>query len=501
MSGLKIREELCIGCGSCIASCGNDGLREPEPVEKTSDGQAQNGSVPVVTEKSSSGSGSSVPVVTEKSSSGSGSSVPVVTENCILCGICVDACPEGAIYIDRETADNGTAEKNPSEWKDIWVVAQQQNGELLLVSLELVGKGRELADQKQCRLAVLLAGTLADSPENCLEAEGDEEPAVDAAGVAGEVCNSGISGNYEINIRNIDDESGDYKGDSTGNFSICGNTDLLVAAGADLVICCPDPVLEENPSDLMAEWICDEVREKHPEIILFGATSLGRELAPGVAARLQTGLTADCTALSIDPETGLLRQTRPAFGGNLMATIVCPDHRPQMATVRAGVFPAPEPDASRRGEVVICHRKGREESWIQVLKKAASENTDSIAKAEIIVDVGRGIGSRKNLPLMKQFAELIGGKLGCSRPLVEMGWCDYSHQVGQTGAVVTPKLLVCVGISGAIQHLAGIGGAENIIAINNDPAAPIFGVSHYALVGDCVEIVKEVVELLKKRSL
>ena len=354
------------------------------------------------------------------------------TENCTLCGICVEACPKQAIRLERNA--EGKEKLRTGEWKDIWVFAQVLEGELLPVSLELTGKGRALADERGCRLTALLPG--------------------DASGRSG---------------------------------------DDLIAAGADEWIGCRDPRLAGNPADLLADWTCRLIRKARPEIVLFGATALGRELAPRVAVRLRTGLTADCTELSIDPESGLLRQTRPAFGGNLMATILCPDHRPQMATVRAGVFPVPEPDPGRKGGMKWEPLEEEGVSAVRILKKVLSDNTDSIAKAEVIVDVGRGIGSRKNLPLMQEFARRIGGRLGCSRPLVEMGWCEYPHQIGQTGSAVSPKILICVGVSGAIQHLAGIGGAETIIAINNDPKAPIFGVSDYAVVGDCVEIVRELI--------
>ncbi len=358
-----------------------------------------------------------------------------VTDSCVVCGICVDSCPVGAISVEKDTVSGPETES-----RDVWVFVQQTEGVILPVAFELLGKGRELADVKGCHLVAVIG-------------EGAES----------------------------------------------GNAGRLIAAGADEVILCADERLAEANTDVYIRWICRLLEERRPEIMLFGATTFGRELAPGVAVRMRTGLTADCTVLEIDPETGLLRQTRPAFGGNLMATITCPNHRPQMATVRAGVLPAAVPDESRTGTVTRTKLEASDEVLVKLLEKISLDNSDSITRADIIVDVGKGIGSKKNLPLMKRFAELIGGKVGCSRPLVEAGWCEYKCQVGQTGSAVAPKLLICVGVSGAIQHLAGIGGAETVIAINSDPAAPIFGVSTYSVVGDCIEIVKNMVEQLENR--
>ena len=239
--------------------------------------------------------------------------------------------------------------------------------------------------------------------------------------------------------------------------------------------------------------------ERKPEIILYGATAFGRELAPGVAVRLQTGLTADCTVLDIDPATGLLQQTRPAFGGNLMATIECPRHRPQMATVRPGIFAAPQADAlhAERGRIT---QVALADAWQPSVRVDAIEHagaTDVITDADVLVVAGRGIGSKKNLAVAQRLADALGGKLGCTRPLVESGWLEYWHQVGQTGVSVSPKLLISLGVSGAIQHVAGTGGAQTVIAVNEDPDAPIFGSATYRVVGDCVEVARELTARLQ----
>ena len=352
------------------------------------------------------------------------------TDSCILCGSCVDACPVDAISIERDAASDAV---DLASYRDIWVFVQTDGTDAVEpVAFELMGHARELADARGCRLVALM-GTSPEAP--------------------------------------------------------LSNCQHLICAGADEVLVCRDDRLRQNDAGVYARLICDLVAERKPEAILYGATPFGRELAPGVAVRLQTGLTADCTVLEMDPETGLLQQTRPAFGGNLMATIVCPAHRPQMATVRPGIFKAPELDYERSGRVVQVALAADAEPRVKVLVPAKAEKEASIADAERLVVVGRGIGSKKNLPLMRELARALGAELGCTRPVVEAGWLPYRHQVGQTGVSVSPKLLVSIGVSGAIQHLAGIGGAECVIAINEDADAPIFGAARYKVVGDAVEVV------------
>ncbi|MCI7775534.1 MAG: electron transfer flavoprotein subunit alpha [Enorma sp.] len=371
------------------------------------------------------------------------------TDACTLCGGCVEACPVDAISIERDEAGEGPG-CDLSAYRDIWVIAQvDAEGALLPVVFELVGKALELAEARGCQVVAVL-GEAGRAPRQA---------------------------------------------------------ERLAATGVAEVIHAVDERLAHADAEVFAQWICALAEERRPETMLFGATAFGRELAPRVAVRLQTGLTADCTALDIDPKTGALLQTRPAFGGNLMATIECPAHRPQMATVRPGVFAAPECVTAGAGAGadlaagIITQAPLAPEVALRVTVLGIEPVIGgSIAQAERLVVVGRGIGSKKNLPLMERLAELLHAELGCTRPLVEAGWLDYAHQVGQTGAAVAPKLLVSIGVSGAIQHLAGIGGAETVVAINEDAAASIFGVADHAVVGDAVEVVTELIAQLEARN-
>ncbi len=351
---------------------------------------------------------------------------------CVLCGICIQSCPFKAISISKNEGDIDNL-----DCKGIWVFAEQQGGEALPVAYELISKGRELAEDLNEVLTVVYF-----APEAKSEAE------------------------------------------------------KMLLYGADRVIICED----ENFANLREDIYCNKLsqlcNEYNPNILLFGATSFGRSLAPKLAAKLQTGLTADCTVLEIDKEKRLLEQTRPAFGGNLMATIVCPYHRPQMATVRPGVMQANKPKKSSDGEIITVPYDESFKSMIEIIKEKSIES-ETIADAEIIVAVGRGAGNAKTLAMAEELAEMLGGVIGCTRPLVDTGLCEYKYQIGQTGCSVAPKLLISCGISGAIQHLAGIANAENIIAINNDKDAAVFNVADYKIVGDCTEVLKELINSLK----
>lgn len=403
MSGLRIDAEAYIGCARCVRACGNAGIEVEGP---------------------------------------RGARKAHVTDGCILCGACVDACPVGAIAVEREGHSDAP---DLAAYRDYWVFVQLgDDGKPLDVAFELMGKARELASARGCRVVALLA-------------EG--------------ACGNAVSAAHD-------------------------NAERLIAAGADEVIRCRDGRFAGFDAEVYAEWICALVRERKPEALLYGATVFGRELAPAVAIHLQTGLTADCTVLAIDPETGLLQQTRPAFGGNLMATIVCPAHRPQMATVRPGVFCAPPCDEKRSGVISDVTLDASVRPRVRLVGIERASAADSITDADILVIVGRGIGSKKNLGIARELAEALGGKLGCTRPIVETGWCEPWQQVGQTGVSVAPRLLISLGVSGAIQHVAGISGAQTMIAVNEDPDAPIFSSAQYKVVGDCVKVAEELLARL-----
>ena len=263
-----------------------------------------------------------------------------------------------------------------------------------------------------------------------------------------------------------------------------------IAYGADKAILVEGDEYETYNTDAQTYAMVELIHKYQPSIVLYGATNNGRDVGPRVACALHTGLTADCTALDID-EQGLLASTRPAFGGNLMATISCPDHRPQMSTVRPGVFKKPALDEGHSGEIIaedihIPAGQIRVHLLERVKEVAAAVNLE---EAEIIVSGGRGLKSAENFQLVRELADAMGATVGASRAAVDAGWIPHAHQVGQTGKTVAPKIYVAVGISGAIQHLAGMSGSDTIIAINKDPDAPIFSVADYGIVGDLFEVV------------
>lgn len=362
-----------------------------------------------------------------------------VNEKCNLCGACVDECEVGALTIEGKEKTPGS---DLSEWSGVWVFAEYRNNRIAPVSLELLGAGRQLAEKRNVELAAVLLGM------------DIEEPAKE-----------------------------------------------LIASGADKVYSANDPALADYTDDAYGNILGDLILEHKPEIVLAGATAMGRSLIPRVATLVKTGLTADCTALDIREEDGVLLQTRPAFGGNVMATIVCPNTRPQMATVRPNIMkPAPR-DPNRKGEIVdVIPDPGRMISRVKVLETVIEEPDQiNITEADIVISGGRGLDDEKGFSLIREFADTLGGAVGASRAAVDSGWINYPHQVGQTGKTVCPKIYIACGISGAIQHLVGMQSSEVIIAINKDPDAPIFGIATYGIVGDLFEIVPRVIEKMNLR--
>ena len=393
MSSIEVLEEQCVGCELCIKACLYDAI-------EMRDG------------------------------------IAVIKDNCTLCGACVEPCKFDAIILRLDKREAIEL----SDYRGVWVVAEQRAGVLHSVSFELLGKGRELADELSVELSAVLlgSGVLELAPE-------------------------------------------------------------LIAHGADRVYVVDEPELEHFLDEPYSNVVAELLEKYNPEIVLTGATSMGRSLIPRVAVQVKTGLTADCTALAIDDKERLLLQTRPAFGGNIMATIICPDFRPQMATVRHKVMSALDADPSRKGEIVrekmdaALMRSGVE--YVKFVEDLTQ--TINIADADIIVSGGRGLGGPENFHLIEELAEVMGGAVGASRAAVDSEWIPYSHQVGQTGKTVQPKLYIACGISGAVQHLAGMQSSKVIVAINKDPDAPIFKVATYGIVGDLFDVLPALTKSLK----
>ena len=274
-----------------------------------------------------------------------------------------------------------------------------------------------------------------------------------------------------------------------------------IAYGADEAITVDRPEYDYYNTDGYANVMYKLVEKYKPSIILIGATNNGRDVGPRLSCRLHTGLTADCTALDIDQESGNVAWTRPAFGGNLMATILCPNTRPQIGTVRPGVFKKAEPDFNRTGEIIEENIETPaadiRTKLLEVVKETAGELVN-LEEAEIIVSGGRGLGKAENFSYVRDLAEALGGTVGSSRAAVDAGWIPHVHQVGQTGKTVQPKIYIACGISGAIQHLAGMSQSDIIIAINKDEDAPIFDVADYGIVGDLFEVLPVLTEEVKK---
>ena len=416
---IEILKEKCIGCGQCFKSCPYDAF-EFEPYDGNKLGK-----------------------------------VAKVNAKCSFCNQCLTACKFGAIQEKKQEAA-----VDLSAYKHIWVFAEQRQGKIQNVALELIGEGKRLAKD------------ISDDTQLCAVLIGN-------------------------NIDHLAQECFEY--------------------GADKVYMVQDPLLENYTTDGYTKVMKQLIDEYKPEIVLYGATHIGRDFAPRIAARCNTGLTADCTHLDVkvskyiefakanttldtstldpnDPSTGI-KQTRPAFGGNLMATIVCPKTRPQMSTVRPGVMQKQERVPGATGEIVNV-KPDIKASDIRIeikdIVKSMKEMV-SLTDAKIICSGGRGLGDASGFELIQKFADKVGGVVGSSRAAVDAGWIDHSHQVGQTGTTVKPEIYFACGISGAIQHLAGMQTSNCIVAINKDPDAPIMEVADYAIVGDLYKVIPEII--------
>ena len=319
-----------------------------------------------------------------------------------------------------------------------------------------------------------------------------------------ETKEDGSAQNVGLELLNPGRMLADKQGGALVAVVIGNNVDESVKAasnhGADKVIVVDGPEYQRYTTDAYATALVTLVEKYGPTSMMIGATPHGRDLGPRVSCRLQTGLTADCTALDIDEESGNVAWTRPAFGGNLMATILCPDHRPQIGTVRPGVFKksdAVEAKAEVIKEDIHVDAKDIRTQVLELIKEADGENVD-LEGAEIIVSGGRGVGGPEGFEPVKALADVLGGVVGASRAAVDAGWIAHAHQVGQTGKTVGPKLYIACGISGAIQHVAGMSGSDCIVAINKDPEAPIFDIADYGVVGNLFEVLPVLTEEIKK---
>ncbi len=363
----------------------------------------------------------------------------VINENCVFCGACIEACKFGSIEIIGLTEEK----KDFSDYKGVCVYLEANGNAIADVGFELVSEGRKLANQIGVELSAVAIGN------------GIKESAAEA-----------------------------------------------FQYGLDRLYILDNSVFSSNLDDIFAKALVQVIHKKKPEIFLAGATWFGRTLIPMVAAILKTGLTADCTGLAIDEGKKILLQTRPTFGGNILATIITRNARPQMATVRPHVMEKKK-IAEDKGDykdrieyIKIDESKFKTKYKLLGIDKELDEKIN-ITDYDVIVSGGRGLGGSEKFPMLKELADLLGGVIGASRAAVDSGWISYPHQVGQTGKTVNPKIYIACGISGAIQHLAGMQTSDIIIAINKDPSAPIFKVANYGIVGDIFEVVPMLIKRLK----
>ena len=355
---------------------------------------------------------------------------------CKMCKICVKKGPAGAATFVEDEVKPAV---NKAEWNGVTVYVDHEDGKIHPVTFELIGKARELAGKIGHKVCAIFIGS------------------------------------------NIADEA-----------------EELLHYGTDEVYVYDDPALQHYIPELYTAVFESYINKQKPSSILVGATTTGRELAPRIAARFKTGLTADCTILDMAENTDLI-QIRPAFGGNIMAQIYTPNSRPQLATVRYKVMNSPERTEEPSGKIIPCSVEGIDlTTTTKILEISPKQKVKTIESADVIVAVGRGIKSEADLAMAKELADLVGGELACTRPLVEAGWMEAKTQVGLSGRTVRPKLIICLGISGAVQFSAGMNNSDYIFAINKDENAPIFKVANYGIVGDIYEIVPQLIEKIKE---
>jgi electron transfer flavoprotein alpha subunit len=367
-------------------------------------------------------------------------------DKCIGCGKCFDVCPANAILYDKVRKKSTTVETRPvtlADYKGVAVFIEVKDGVAADVSWELMGKARELAGKLNTQVLGFLLGHKVDA-------------------IAKEA----------------------------------------IAYGCDTVYTMDDQIFQIYFSKMYGNALTQMCNQIKPEIFLIGATSLGRDLSSIIATQLKTGLTADCTGLDIAADEKLLMMTRPTFGGNIMATILCKNHRPQMSTVRPKVMKMPKKDLARTGNINSLKYEGFAEIVPRIIETIPTVTAGSvdITKAPVLVVVGKGACDSKYFSMIEELATLLGGTIACSRPLVEAGLLPYMRQVGQTGKTVAPKLYIGIGVSGAVQHQVGMQGSEKVIAINADRHAPLVQVADYAIIGDYLKIVPELIKNLKNRA-